>query len=357
MRPGHIALVALLCAASIAGAQQWDAGVKTGISRSETPSDEFTWRGTSSTAFFFSRRLGGPVSMAPEIAYLRRSGVSQVGASTLRLVADYIELPVLMQAGLRTASGLTPFLAAGPSFAFRVRCRLRFSGGGLESDEGCNERGDPSSALDVGVVTGAGLAWSLGLTTISVEGRMTAGLRRNVLPTDVSEARALGWSVMLGASIPMNRRAVRPPVWMPPQIPRAGLPSPHVYSAPPSSPPSVSAIPRITITADNADARDVLHAIARLGGLDVVVSSQIRTRVTAHLVGVPADQAIQAIADVSGLGVLRPAAPGGATIVFFQEPVNVNDARAAKIASRFGVSGELANFVVETQPPRPAPQP
>ncbi|MGH7636567.1 MAG: outer membrane beta-barrel protein [Gemmatimonadaceae bacterium] len=353
-RPVRTCLVtALLCAASAASAQTWEAGLKTGISQSETPSDEFTWRGTSSSSLFFSHRLGGPFSISPEIAYFRRSGVSVVGASTLRLVADYIEVPVLLQAALRTASPVSPFVAAGPTFAYRFRCRLQFSGGGVETDEDCNARGEPSSSLDVGVAAGAGLAVSLGLTTISIESRMKAGLLRNVLPTDVSDARAVGWSVMLGASIPTSRRGTRPPpVWMPPRMPRPLLPGAPTYSPPVASSAPASAAPRVTITADNADARDVLLAIARLGGLDVVVSSQVQTRVTAHLIDVPADQAIQAIADVTGLGVLRPAAPGGATVVFHQEPVNVNGAKTAKIASRFGVSGEMAKFVAEPQSPR-----
>lgn len=348
---------ALFCGAATARAQTWDAGIKTGISRSETPSDEFTWSGTSSSSFFVSRRLRGPFTIQPEIAYLRRSGVSFVGASRLRLVADYIEVPVLFQAGVRTATGVRPFVTAGPTFAFRFRCRLQFSGGGVESDEDCNARGEPSSSIDVGVAGGAGLAVSFGLTTISVESRVTTGLLRNVLPTDVSDERAVGWSVLVGASIPTSRRGVRPPpVWMPPRVPGPVLPGAPMYSPPVAASAPASTTPRVTITADNADAREVLLAIARLGGLDVVVSSQIRTRVTAHLIDVPAYQAIQAIADVTGLGVLRPAAPGGATVVFFQEAVNVNDAKAAKIGSRFGVSSELAKFVVEAPPSPPPPQ-
>ena len=346
-------LAVLLCAASIARAQTWDAGVKTGVSRSETPSDEFTWSGTSSSSFFLSRRLAGPFAIQPEIAYFRRNGVSTVGASTLRLVADYIEIPVLLQAGLRTSSGFTPFLAAGPSFSVRVRCRLQFSGGGLETDEDCNDRGEPSSLVDVGVAGGAGLAWSVAGTTLSVESRVTAGLRRNVLPTDVSDARTVNWSVLAGASIPVSRRRIVPPAWVPPRVPLPGLPttSSLVPSIPDSKRGTVGA-PRVTITADNADAREVLVAIARVGGLNVVVSSQIQARVTAHLVDVPADEAIQAIAEVSGLGVLRPAAPGGSTVVFLQEAVNVNRAGAAAVAARFGVSKELAKFVVESQPAR-----
>jgi hypothetical protein len=344
-------VAALTCVASDARSQSWDAGVKTGISRSEVPSDEFTWNGTSSSSFFLSRRLTRLFTLQPELAYFRRSGVSVVGASTLKLVADYLEVPVLVQAGLRMRSGFTPFLTGGPSFSFRVRCRLQFTGGGLTSDEDCNDRGEPSSRIDVGVAGGGGLAWSFDGTTVSIESRLTAGLRRYVLPTDVSDARTVNWSVLAGASVPLSRRRIGPPIWVPPRIPVPALPrAPSVAPRVTESRSTKVAAPRVTITADNADAREVLLAIARLGGIDVVVSSEIRSRVTAHLIDIPADQAIQAIAEVNGLGVLRPSARGGATVVFLQPPVNVNGARAETVVSRFGVSRELAKFVVETQP-------
>jgi hypothetical protein len=350
-----LASTVAILVASAAGAQTWDVGVKTGVNRSETPNgSEFSWSGTPSSSFFFSRNLTRFFAIQPELSYFRRSGVSYVGASSLRLVADYLEVPVLLRARPRAVSGFSPFLAAGPSFSIRVRCRLQFSGGGLNTDEDCNEGGTESSILDVGVAGGGGLAWTFAGTTISLESRVTAGLLRNVLPTDVSDARTLHWSVLAGASVPLNGRRVLPPTMPPVRIPLPRLPAlPATPSIPEvtESSRATSAKPRVTITADNADAREVLLAIARVGEIDVVVSSEIRARVTAHLIDVPAAQAIQAIAEVTGLGILRPAAPGSATVVFFQPPVNVNRSPAATIASRFGVSKALADYVVETRAP------
>src|SRR5687768_2879323 len=138
------------------------------------PSEEFTWNGTPSSSLFLSRQLTGTVTLQPELAYFRRNGVSFVGASSLRPVSVYVEVPVLVQAGPRLRAGVAPFLVAGPIFSFRVRCRLQFSCGGLNSDEDCNDRGEPSSRFDVGVAGGAGLAWSVAGTTISIESRVTA---------------------------------------------------------------------------------------------------------------------------------------------------------------------------------------
>jgi hypothetical protein len=173
--------------------------------------------------------------------------------------------------------------------------------------------------------------------------------------------------VLAGASIPLNRRRAGtvPPVWMPPL---AAIPSPQTIAEPPTQRPVITADrrvaprPRVTITADNADAREVFLAIGRTAGVNVVVSPDVRTRVTANLVDVPADQAIQAIADVLGLSILLPPAPGLATIVFHQAAVNVNSASAKEIADRFGVSAEMARLLVESQPgaaqpPRRPPTP
>ena len=352
-RSSRLALIAASLCPGLAHAQTWSAGVKTGLSRSEVPSQEFTWSGSSSSSFFLSHPLGRFLAVQPELAYYRRNGVSYVGASTLRLVADYVEIPILLQAGLRTSSGITPFVAAGPSFSFRVRCRLQFAGGGLNTDEDCNARGEPSRRLDIGVAGGGGLAWTVGGATISLESRLTAGLLRQVLPTDVSDERTIQWAVLAGASFPLSRRRGIPPVFVPPRLPMPTLPRGPIGPQVSPSRHTTAGMTRVTITADNADAREVLMAIARVGNLNVVVSSEIRSRVTAHLIDVPADQAIQAIAQVHGFGVLRPAAPGAATVVFFQPAVDVNGARAETIAARFGVSSNLADFVVQSQPKKP----
>ena len=354
-----LALAVIPCVGSrlaAQGAGGWEGGLKTGISHVETGTQEFDWSGTSSSAVFLRRGIGGPFSIQPEMAHVRRSGVSTVPGSTLRLVADYVELPIMLQAGTRTAIGFAPFVAIGPSVAFRLRCRLQFAGGGLNTNDNCeNQSGRRSSVFDLGVGAGAGFGWTVGMTTLSVESRLTAGLLTSVLPTDVGGARSMGWSVLAGASIPLARRRAGPaapaPPWMPPL---AAIPSPSTIVEPAApvvvADTRVAARPRVSITADNADAREVLLAIGRTAGVNVVVSPEIRTRVTATLVDVPADQAIQAIVDVLGLSILQPRAPGQATIVFHQPAVNVNNASAEQIAARFGVSAEMARWLAENQP-------
>jgi opacity protein-like surface antigen len=292
-----MALAAILLAGSGAGAQGWEGGVKTGLSRVETGSQEFEWSATSSSAVFLKRGIGGPFAIQPEMAYVRRSGVSIVSGSTLRLVADYVELPIMLQAGVHLQGGFSPYVTVGPSFAFRLRCRLQFVGGGLSTDDNCeNQQGRRSSVFDLGMAAGAGFGWAIGMTTLSIESRMTGGLLKSVLPTDVSDARSVGWSVLAGASIPLGKRQRMPPVWMPPL---AGTPTiPAAPSAPMIAQPARPSLAldsrtrasgrRVTLTADNADAREVLIAIGSMSGLPLIVSSQIRSRVSTVLVDIPA---------------------------------------------------------------------
>jgi len=352
----------LTLVASQADAQAWHVGAKTGISQVETTSREFTWGGSSSSALFARLSFDESFGIQPEVAHVRRSGVSVVSTSTLRMVADYIEVPVLLHAQMRPRGIIAPFLNVGPNIALRVRCRLHFEGGGVVSDGSCEgSQGVRSARFDFGVGAGAGIGLNIDGATLTLESRVTTGLRHFVLPTDVADARSIGWSALVGVSFPLRRTVARipaslgTPTRIEGQTELATLPS-----LPAAATPSIAdrrrmpiGAPLITLRADDVDVRDVLYAIGAAAGVSVAVSPDVRRRVTAVLHGVPADQAIQAIADVAGLQVQRPMVAGGSTIVFHQQAVNVNTATPREIAERFGVSGAIAGLVVETRQARP----
>jgi hypothetical protein len=297
----------------------------------------------------------------PEIAHVRRSGVSVVSTSTLRMVADYIEVPLLLHAQMRPRGIVAPFLNVGPNIALRVRCRLLFEGGGVVSDGSCESaQGVRSTRFDFGVGAGAGIGLNIDGATLTLESRITTGLRHFVLPTDVADARSVRWSALAGVSFPLRRRSAAVP--RPVVDTRVGTSTPLPVL--PSLPPTITAPADadspgapggalVTLRADDVDVRDVLYAIGAATGVSVAVSPDVRRRVTAVLHGIPADQAIQAIADVAGLQVQRPMVTGGTTVVFHQQPVNVNTATQREIAERFGVSGAVAGLIVETRPARP----
>ena len=347
--------------ASVANAQEWHVGAKTGVSKVETTSREFTWGGASSSALFARFTFDGSFGIQPEVAHVRRSGVSIVSSSTLRMVADYIEVPLLLHAQMRPRGIVAPFLNVGPNVALRVRCRLQFEGGGVVSDGSCESaQGVRSTRFDFGVGAGAGVGFNIDGAMLTVETRITTGLRHFVLPTDVADARSIGWSALAGVSFPLRRRlaGAATPIAAAPRVvattPLPALPSvPSTVDVPDSRVARSEGGPLLTLRADDVDVRDVLYAIGAAAGVSVAVSPDVRRRVTAVLHGVPAEQAIQAIADVAGLQVQRPTVLGGTTVVFHQQPVNVNTATQREIVERFGVSGAIAGLIVETRPGRP----
>ena len=120
-----------------------------------------------------------------------------------------------------------------------------------------------------------------------------------------------------------------------------------------AAPPRVENLgERISVRAIDADARALLIGIAREAGINLVVSSDVNRRVSINLVDVPAIQAIQEIAVAASLTIATPEDRALPAVVYYQLPVNVNEAGAATIAKRFGVSEELARWIVESRKPQ-----
>jgi opacity protein-like surface antigen len=354
-----VLVAVLVSCASAARAQRWEAGVMAGLSHTDViGSREFNWAGSMATSAAVLRySLSQRFALQAEAAHLRRSGVSNIASSTLTLTADYVELPVMLQLRFPSLSVVTPYLAGGPGFSLRLRCHLEFLGGGLRTKEDCDAARAQSHRFDVGAVGGAGLNVRIGTATLAVEGRTTYGLRNNVLPIDVRDHHSYSWSVLAGVSVPLNPRRSMPPV-----MPTLGaLPAPLeiMGGAPVPVEPSAAAAPavrRVTINARDADVRPLIMGIAETAGLNVVVSSDVSARVSVTLTDIPADEAIRAITDVAGLSILPPAAPSATTVVFYKDPLNIDQATAAAIADRFNISGELAKWVVENRSTRPRRQ-
>jgi hypothetical protein len=107
---------------------------------------------------------------------------------------------------------------------------------------------------------------------------------------------------------------------------------------------------RVTLTASDADARTLLLWLAQEAGVNLVVSPDVRARVSVNFADVPAVDAMRAIMLQAGLSVLS-AASGVAwpPVIFHHAPVNVNEASAAAIVARFGVSDEMVKWIMESR--------
>lgn len=140
------------------------------------------------------------------------------------------------------------------------------------------------------------------------------------------------------------------------ELSQPGPGAPFTIAAAPGRDPlsELGATKRVSITANGADARTLLLWIAREAGVSLVVSPDVNARVSVSFTDVPAVEAMRAIMAEAKLSVLasRMQSPWP-PVVFHDLPVNINTASAEVIASRFGVSEELARWLVESRvPPR-----
>jgi type II secretory pathway component GspD/PulD (secretin) len=108
---------------------------------------------------------------------------------------------------------------------------------------------------------------------------------------------------------------------------------------------------RVTLTAVGSDLRAVLAALAEAAGVSLVVGPEVQGRVTVHLENVPAREALERVVLESGLMITEPLRAPWGPAVFYVVPVNVNEADAETIRVRFGVSEELARFLVRARVP------
>ena len=113
---------------------------------------------------------------------------------------------------------------------------------------------------------------------------------------------------------------------------------------------ALGATRRVTLTSSDADARTLLLWLAQEAGVNLVVSPDVRARVSVNFADVPAVDAMRAIMSQAGLSVLS-AASGvpWPPVVFYHAPVNVNEASAAAIVARFGVSDEMVKWILESR--------
>lgn len=119
----------------------------------------------------------------------------------------------------------------------------------------------------------------------------------------------------------------------------------------PSRDPLASATKRVSLTANNADARTLLLWLAQQAGVSLVVAPDVTARVSVTFNNVPAHEAMRAVMAEAGLSLLTSGLQSPwPPVVFHQMPVNVDEISADAIVARFGVSREMARWIIESRP-------
>lgn len=108
---------------------------------------------------------------------------------------------------------------------------------------------------------------------------------------------------------------------------------------------------RLTLSASNVDVRELLPALASAAGVSMVMAPDVRGRVTVHFVNADARDVLRAVIEQAGLtvGPVELIAPFPKPL-FLDLPVNVNEASAAAMQVRFGISAALADLIVTSRP-------
>jgi type II secretory pathway component HofQ len=109
---------------------------------------------------------------------------------------------------------------------------------------------------------------------------------------------------------------------------------------------------RITLTAQDAELRALLAALAQAAGVSLVVSPEVQGRITVHLEDVAAREALETVIRESGHMIAEPLTAPWGPVVFYVRPGNIETMTAAEIQAHFGVSEALARFIVRARVPR-----
>ena len=161
-----------------------------------------------------------------------------------------------------------------------------------------------------------------------------------------------GCFLMVGCATARTAPAPKTSPVLPPALPPLSV---EVLTVPPrgltASEPVKGKVSRLTLSASNVDVRELLPAIASAAGVSMVMAPDVRGRVTVHFVNADARDVLRAVIEQAGLtvGPVELIAPFPKP-VFVDLPVNVNEASAAAIQVRFGISAALADLIVTSRP-------
>ena len=134
-------------------------------------------------------------------------------------------------------------------------------------------------------------------------------------------------------------------------VPQITMQGPAARNVPADDPfAGISSLQTVTLRAQDVDVRALLMALAEAAGLSLVVDPGIEGRMTVHLMDVPAVDALREVLAAADLSVATPppAAPWG-PVVFYALPVDIDVASAELIQERFGVSEQVARWIVQSR--------
>jgi Outer membrane protein beta-barrel domain len=162
---------------------------------------------------FVRERLSRVLSLQPELLFARKGGRFTVGADTtgdgvpdITGVADlelaYIEAPVLLRLSLpRHRGGISPVVFGGVAPAFRIGCAVgaTTSTAGITLPDCQSNNVFGLRGVDLGLVVGGGMQIQYARSVVSIDARLTSGIRGIGHDRNSVKNRALG--ILFGVTL------------------------------------------------------------------------------------------------------------------------------------------------------------
>jgi Outer membrane protein beta-barrel domain len=142
------------------------------------------------TGVYVQAPLGGPLSLRTEVLFALKGGrvqatVADGGAVELDIGLAYIEVPLLLRAGVR-GGRFRPVVFAGPAPALQIGCDLQIADPSAPVRATCDATALPAfRQFDFGLVAGGGLEVHWPQSALALEARYTTGLRSVLDDVDV----------------------------------------------------------------------------------------------------------------------------------------------------------------------------
>jgi len=143
--------------------------------------------------------LGPSLFFQPQVLYSLKGANASTGGDPAVYKLGYVELPLLV--GYRVpmrGTGVRPFVVAGPTVAFMLRCHGHLVGD--STDHECNDNGEGvrTKSTEFGVTAGGGLELPVGGGMLALSARYSRGLSDIVSDYNIRNAGVsvgLGWSI------------------------------------------------------------------------------------------------------------------------------------------------------------------
>lgn len=144
--------------------------------------------------------LGVVATLQPEVHYTQKGYSRGVVGGENEVSRDYIQVPVLLRAGVPLAEGFDVDLQFGPSFGFLLSCDSETQTGGATTNIDCKES---SQNLDWGIIAGGSFSWAAGAGDVLLDVRYDLGLTEVSDLEGAQDIKNTNFQFLLGYAFPM----------------------------------------------------------------------------------------------------------------------------------------------------------